>query len=306
MASANAPRYHLWWLAVPYLLLVLALIVIPFIATLHKSLSASHGVAFTLLSNPSAAIAEPATAANYLAILEEERGRKLVGTTLILAAAVATLLSAIALFAGYFMARSTRWSQIVNAIVTFPSLAPAVTIVFGILWLFGPTGPINQLLWKVLGISSMPIEFTGTMLAVILGDMALFSTIAVRLVAAVFESIDPALEAVASSLGASDTQIFRLVLLPLVLPGLAAAWIFVFIRTMAAYVAALVLGGGTQGIVVIPLEIFMEINSLGTTGTIGKAAALAVTLVVTTLVGRIVFLALMRRFFRERLGTELL
>lgn len=295
-----------WLLVAPYALLLAVLMLAPFAATVHKALSTVPSVSFTLLSDPLKALAEPLSAKNFTAIASDSDSRKVVATTVLVAATVATLLCGVAMFVGYYVARGRRWSGTVSAIVTFPSLAPGVTIVFGILWLFGPTGPINSLLWRSLGIVMEPIAFTGTMAAVIVGDMALFSTIAVRMVASVYEMIDPVLEQASESLGASESQTFRYVVWPLLLPGLAAAWIFLFFRTMAAYVAALVLGGGTRGVVVIPLDIYLQINSLGVGGSIGAAAALAVVLVGTTLVGRAVFLVIMRRAFRERLGTEVL
>jgi ABC-type spermidine/putrescine transport system permease subunit I len=295
-----------WVLVAPYALLLTVLMLLPFAATVHKALSTVPSVSFTLLSDPIKALAEPLSAKNFTVIAADSDSRKVVATTVLVAATVATLLCAVSMFVGYHIARGRRWSGTVNAIVTFPSLAPGVTIVFGILWLFGPTGPINTLLWRTLGIVAEPIAFTGTMAAVIVGDMALFSTIAVRMVASVYEMIDPVLEQASESLGARDSQTFRFVVWPLLLPGLAAAWIFLFFRTMAAYVAALVLGGGTRGVVVIPLDIYLQINSLGVGGSIGAAAALAVVLVGTTLVGRAVFLLIMRRAFRDRMGTEVL
>ncbi len=304
--TSRSENSRAWVLVAPYVLLLAALMLVPFVATVHKALSTAPTLTFTLLSSPAKALAEPLSARNFRAIAADPDSRKVIGTTVLLAASVATLLCGAAMFVGYYIARGRRWAGTVNAIVTFPSLAPGVAIAFGVLWLFGPTGPINSLLWRTLGIIDEPISFTGTLFAVIVGDMVLFSTIAVRMLASIYEMIDPVLEQASESLGARDSQTFRYVVWPLLLPGLAAAWIFLFFRTMAAYVAALVLGGGTRGVVVIPLEIYLQINSLGVGGTIGTAAALAVVLVGTTLVGRALFLLIMRRAFRERLGTEVL
>ncbi len=295
-----------WCLVAPYVALLLGLIVLPLLAALHKSFSAVPTLSFTLLSAPLRALSEPLTLDHYQFILGSAQGWRVILTTVVVAAVVATLLCVLSMFVAYGLARGGRGKAVVNAVITFPSIAPGVTIIFGVLWLFGPMGPVNEVLWRQLGIVAEPIVFTGTMAAVIVGDMLLFSTIAMRIVASVYESIPLELELASQSLGASMLQTFSWVLWPLLMPGLAAAWIFLFFRTMAAYVAALLLGGGTQGVVVIPLEIYMQVNSLGVGGTVAQAAALACVLLMATLIGRVLFLWIMRRNFSERLGSEVL
>jgi putative spermidine/putrescine transport system permease protein len=147
---------------------------------------------------------------------------------------------------------------------------------------------------------------TGTMVAVVLGDFALFATLAVRMMASLFDLIDPAVEQASESLGATAWQTFSRVTLPLALPGLAAVWIFVFIKATTAYVAALLLGGGTTGIVVVALEIYSQVQGLGISATLGQVCALAVMLALGTMLGRALYLAIVRRAFAERLAGEAL
>ncbi len=290
----------------PYVLLVLAVIFWPFLAILLKSLQTGDSVILTFLADPLAAVQEPLSWQNYAEILKQPHYRGILASTFILAFSVSTSLTVIAVFVGLFIARNKGWGATVTAIVTFPSLAPAITVIYGVLWLLSPVGPVNRLLVDVLGVSSTPLHLTGTMIAVILGDFALFSTMAIRMMASLFDMLDPTLEAASTSLGGTSWQNFRHVTLPLVLPGLAAVWIFIFIRTMTAYVAALLLGGGAAGVRVVAVEVYAQVQGIGVSSTLGQVCALAVILALVTILGRAAFLWVIRRSFSQRLGGEML
>jgi ABC-type spermidine/putrescine transport system permease subunit I len=293
-----------WLLVTPYILLLALLVFLPFAAILIKSLSASTSFGLPYLSGDERLSTLTFTGANYVQIFADPHNRDVIVRTLAISVTVPTILAVVGLFAGYYLARNQTKAPTISAIVTYPSLAPAVTIIFGILWFISSTGPINQLFFQYLEWIGEPLELTGTFAAVVIGDLALFATISVRMTASLFEMIDVSLEEASSSLGATDGQTFLHVLLPLVLPGVAAIWIFVFIRTMVAYVAALIMGGGSRGIVVLPLEIFNRIQSLGISGTMAQICAFSVVLAAITLLGRFVSVLVIRRIFRGSPAAE--
>lgn len=305
-ASSRREALLAWLLAAPFTLMLLGLLVAPFLSIAAKSFSGSASFGLPLLGGADGLAGLQPTARHYVSILTEPHNQAVILNTLAISAVVATLLTLVGIGTGYFMARNRALAPTVSAIVTYPSLAPAVTIIFGILWFMAPTGPINHLLFQQLEWIESPLEFSGTFLAVVVGDLALFSTLAVRMMASLFEMIDPGLEDASASLGATERETFTHVLLPLAAPGLAAVWVFIFIRTMVAYVAALVLGGGAKGIVVLPLEIFTRIQSLGISGTMAQICAFAVVLALITLAGRALYLAIVRHAFRDRLKGEIL
>ena len=286
-------------LALPYVVLLSILLLVPFVAILMKSLSSGDSFGLPLLSTGGSD--GVFTLANYMFVLFDPASQKIFLTTVFISVAVATLLSAIGVCVGYYMMKRPGISGLISAIVTYPSLAPAITIILAILWMISPAGPVNYLLFRALGVIDFPIQFTGTMTAVIIGDIALFSTLAVRMAASLFEMVDPALEDASISLGANERETFFNVSLPLVLPGLTAIWVMVFIRTMVAYVAALLLGGGSMGVVVLPLEIFNRIQSLGVSGTMAQVCAYSVVLAMATLAGRLIYVFLIRRVFKGKL-----
>lgn len=295
-----------WLLAAPFTLMLLGLLVAPFLSIAIKSFSDSASFGLPFLGSQETLGEMRLGLGHYAEIMTEPHNRAVIFNTVIISAIVATLLMLIGMGTGYFMARHRSLAPTVSAIVTYPSLAPAVTVIFGILWFMSPTGPINFIFFQQLEWIDAPLEFSGTFTAIIVGDLALFATLAVRMMASLFEMIDPALEDAATSLGASERETFFDVLLPLAAPGLAAVWVFIFIRTMVAYVAALVLGGGAKGIVVLPLEIFARIQQLGISGTMAQICAFAVVLAVITLMGRALYLFIVRRAFRDRLQGEIL
>src|SRR5665811_2111118 len=73
--------------------------------------------------------------------------------------------------------------------------------------------------------------------------MALFEgSVAFVMIAAVMKSMDPALEEASQIMGASRLRTMLRITLPLVVPGVLGAAIFVFAEMLGSFAAALVLG----------------------------------------------------------------
>ncbi|GAJ21218.1 unnamed protein product, partial [marine sediment metagenome] len=51
----------------------------------------------------------------------------------------------------------------------------------------------------------------------------------------ILQAVDPALEEASMDLGASRAKVFSSVTLPLTIPGIASAWLLVFIQSMADF-----------------------------------------------------------------------
>ena len=106
--------------------------------------------------------------------------------------------------------------------------------------------------------------------------MALFEgTVAYVMIAAAMKSMDPALEESARVMGASKLRTTLTVTLPLVLPGVLGATLFVFAEMLGSFAAALVLG--------IPGRIYVITTSIWSTveafpPNYGKAAAMGLSL----------------------------
>jgi putative spermidine/putrescine transport system permease protein len=293
-------------LLLPYLVLVGLLIGVPFVATLLKSFTTTKELGFALIMNPERLLSTSYSLTHYLEILTVSYFRRIVWMTLLVSTWATAILTLIAIPVGYYIARNQRWGNMVSTVVTFPSLEPAVTVAYSILWFLSPTGVVSYVLFDVLHVIPAPLNVANTVLAVVLGDVALFSTLTVRMLSSLFAMLDPAIEEASLSLGATQRQTFVKIVLPLVLPGIVAAAVFVFVRTMSAYVTALILGGGAGGVNVVPLEVYLHMITIGFTGNLPLAATLSVLLTLITLGGRAFFVVFMRRHFREYLQRELL
>lgn len=105
----------------------------------------------------------------------------------------------------------------------------------------GPkSGFVNQL-WKATGHGSDMVDIYGYF--GIAWVMALFEgTVAFVMIAASMKSMDPALEESARVMGASKLRTTLTVTLPLVIPGVLGATLFVFAEMLGSFAAALVIG----------------------------------------------------------------
>ena len=102
------------------------------------------------------------------------------------------------------------------------------------------SGLINQL-WRAAGGIGTLFDITGPM--GIAWVMALFEgSVAFVMIAAVMKSMDPALEEASQVMGGGRLQTVWRVTLPLVMPGVLGAAIFVFAEMLGSFSAALVLG----------------------------------------------------------------
>ena len=102
------------------------------------------------------------------------------------------------------------------------------------------SGFVNQV-WRALGGSESLIDITTPF--GIAWVMALFEgSVAFVMIGAVMKSMDPSLEEASQVIGASRLRTMLRVTLPLVLPGVLGAAIFVFAEMLGSFSAALVLG----------------------------------------------------------------
>ncbi len=102
------------------------------------------------------------------------------------------------------------------------------------------SGFINQV-WRALGGAEYLIDInTASGIAWV---MALFEgSVAFVMIGAVMKSMDPSLEEASQVLGAGRTRTMLRITLPLVIPGVLGATIFVFAEMLGSFSAALVLG----------------------------------------------------------------
>jgi iron(III) transport system permease protein len=122
--------------------------------------------------------------------------------------------------------------------------------------------------------ASFPIKIYGTIAVLIIAFTIRFLPYGMRAASASIVQIHPELEEAASVSGAKWHQTFGRVLLPLLRPGLFAAWVYVFIVSMREMSSAIILASQSN----IPLAVL--IYNLYTNGSYTVLSALAVCMIV--------------------------
>ncbi len=108
--------------------------------------------------------------------------------------------------------------------------------------ILSPNGLVNALLLQ-LGLIKTPLRLLWTETAVVIGLTHIYLAYMLLPIVSSLTSIDPSMVRAAMSLGANEWKAFRLITLPLSVPGILAGVTLVFILTMSAFVTPTLLGG---------------------------------------------------------------
>jgi putative spermidine/putrescine transport system permease protein len=149
---------------------------------------------------------------------------------------VVAISGALGVAAAYALARrSFPGRSLVLLVFLLPLLVPPVT--YGI--------PMATVLYQAgLG---------GTFWGVVLANLVPSIPFVVLVMIPFIEQIDPRIESAARVFGASTTQLFVRVLLPLLLPGILAATLLVLVRTIAMFELTFLTAGPTSQTLIVAL-----------------------------------------------------
>lgn len=190
---------------------------------------------------------------NYEQVLwHHDLARRAMANSLIIAVLGATAGVALSVFQSYYLQRGrSRWRTVIDSVVSLPLGIPGIILGLGILILLIHT-PLYGTLWIIL-----------------IAYLARFLPFSTRSISAMLLSVSAELEESARASGATWLRTLKEVLLPLIKPGVVAAWLMlfvVFIRELGATI--LLYAQGTETISVA-MVILSEQN-------FGLVAALAV------------------------------
>ena len=175
----------------------------------------------------------------------------------------------------YVVAKKIREFKI---IILFLVIAPFWTsyLLRAYAWMaiLGENGVINSTL-LFLGLINVPMRFLlYSQFALILGFVYIFFPFAFLAIYASLEKINNELILAARDLGANPLQAFLNVTLPLSMPGVVAAVLFVFLPVLGEYVTPKLLGGPGETMISNLL-----VNQFGASMQWGIGSALAVLLI---------------------------
>ena len=165
----------------------------------------------------------------------------------------------------------SRLKQAVSTLAVLPMITPPFVIGLALIMLFGRSGAINAVLEAAFGIH--PTRWIYGLPGVWLAQTLALTPVAYLVLVGVVEGVSPALEEAAQTLRATRYRTLLTVTLPLIAPGLANAFLIVFIESLADFGNPLLLGGNLE---VLSVAIYFAI--VGVQQDAGRAAILAIVL----------------------------
>jgi len=234
------------------------------------------------------------TPANYLAFFDRLIYSLLLGKSILISLAVALTTVLLAYPMAYFLAfRVQRAKLLWLILITIPFWTSYLLRIFSWKITLGYKGVINSGLIS-LGLIDEPLQFLlYNSFSVVITLAHAWAAFAILPIYVSLEKIDRSLLEAATDLGDGPVARFLGVTLPLSMPGVIAAFLFVFIPTVGDYVTPRLVGG-TGGIMIgnIIQSMFGKANNWP------MGAALAVISMVTIGALVLVFLWLMGRLRR--------
>jgi iron(III) transport system permease protein len=262
VADVGRLRFILLGVCVVYLLAAVAL---PVSTLLYASVQ-KIAVAFPQPDN--------FTLDNFRSAMTMNAARSALGNSLLLGFGTATIgVVLMALLAWLIYRSRLPGSALIEYVVMFPQAVPRLVFAFGMMWA-----------WIVF-----PIPIYGTLWLLLIAYLTVFLPLGVRTIAGVMLQIDKSLEECAQMCGASWSFRMRTIMVPLLIPGLIAAWLLLFIASVRELGASILLMGPNSKVITPSI---VE-SWFGTSSELTATLALIQTLVVA--IAMIVLIAVTRR-----------
>jgi iron(III) transport system permease protein len=224
------------------------------------------------------AVAFPAAANwtldNYRTATTMNAVRSALTNSLVLGVATATIGVALMGLLSWIIYRSRVPSAgVIEYIVMFPQAVPRLVFAFGMMWA-----------WLIF-----PIPIYGTLWLLLIAYLTVFLPLGIRTISGVMLQVDRSLEESAQMCGAPWAYRIRTITVPLLRPGLMAAWLLLFVASVRELGASILLMGPNAKVITPAIVESWFASSAELTA----AMALIQTLVVAAAMA--LFVALTRR-----------
>jgi molybdate/tungstate transport system permease protein len=192
-----------------------------------------------------------------------------------LSVVTATITALIAVIFGtplaYLLARRSGWlRRLIEALVDLPLAVPHTVVGIALLFVFGRRGMIGALL------APLGLEFWGTKAGIVIAMLFVSAPFMVNSARLGFAAVDPRLEKVARTLGASALEVFYRIDLPLAWRGIMTGAVLTYARSISEIGAVMVLA-------YYPMTAPVKIYDLYLQTGLSEASAAAVLLLLVTL-----------------------
>lgn len=158
----------------------------------------------------------------------------------------------VGLLLNYILKRyDVKGKALIDSVLTLPLVLPPVVVGFALLDIFSPGGAFGAWLQSI-GIQVVFSKMGAVLASSIIGFPLFYQT-----VRAALSSIDPAVEDVARTLGASELRIFFTISIPLAWKGIVTGAILAFSRALGEFGATILIAGNIPGLTrTMPLAIY--------------------------------------------------
>lgn len=174
---------------------------------------------------------------NYLILFTKPYFLKLTRGSLLMALGSAFCSTLLGLILAIAVFKTTLpFRRLILVATVLPMIIPGFVTTLSYIFLFGRNGLIT---YKLLNISWDIYSWKSVLILQSLG----FSTTTFFLISAVLVSVNSQVENAARNLGAGEWQLFTTITLPLIRPGLTAAFLLSFLRSMADFGTPFIVGG---------------------------------------------------------------
>ncbi|GAA0780382.1 sugar ABC transporter permease [Castellaniella ginsengisoli] len=233
------------WLVAPAVLVLLALFIYPFFYGVVISTQPLEGGGFW---------------ANYEHFFTTPSQWSTLWVTLKLAVPATLINVGLSIPVAFALRRNSRAQRIVTTLLVIPITLGTVLVADGMLTFYGPAGWFPQFL-QGLHLYMDEVRLTHNFWGVLISLVISGFPFAFLLTLSYISGIDPTLARAAGTLGAGPWSQFRLIYLPLLVPGLSMAAALSFVQAFAVFPSAILLGapaGPTRVISIAAYEAAFE------------------------------------------------
>ncbi len=192
---------------------------------------------------------------NYIAIFSKRYFIQPLINSIVLGIYTATIGTIAGFIFAYALTRTPLpFKKFFRLTATFPIISPPFVVALAAILLFGRAGSLTPWLRSIIG--NYSIYGLG---GLVLVETIAYSPTAFLVLYGVLQAIDPSLEEASMDLGASWSKVFSTITLPLATPGIASAWLLVFIQSMADFGNPMVISGNFR---VLSVQAYLQITGM--------------------------------------------
>jgi ABC-type Fe3+ transport system permease subunit len=231
------------------------------------------------------------TLENYVTFLSNPNSLRIILLTFFLAISSTVLSIVLSVPLALILREKVRGHRLFRLTILIPITVPGLIGALGLLLLYGSRGWFNLALLNFVPFINEPVAINYTVHGLVIFYLwHYFSYTAVTTLSTV-EALDRDVEEAARVAGASNWQVLRYIVLPLIVPGILAGSVLTFMAAFGAFSIPLITGGNYRP---LSVAIYVQISSF-----MPARWSMASTMAIVMAVLQVVFLSVYMRVLRR-------